>query len=121
MSTTEHTSGHGSLASYTTGFVLSLALSVLAYFLVSRQILTGAALIASIIVLALVQLLVQLTFFLHLGKESNPRWNLVVFLFSLLIVIILVGGSLWIMKNLNYHMTPDQINSFTQHDEMIQK
>jgi cytochrome o ubiquinol oxidase operon protein cyoD len=62
-------------------------------------------LLAVVVGLAVAQLLVQLVFFLHLGREPKPRQNLVVFLFMLLVIGILVIGSLWIMHNLNYHMT----------------
>ena len=53
---------------------------------------------------AVMQLLIQLIFFLHLNSESKPRWNLTVFLFIILIVGILVIGTLWIMYNLDYNM-----------------
>jgi cytochrome o ubiquinol oxidase operon protein cyoD len=52
-------------------------------------------------------------FFLHLGRESKPRWNLNALLFAVLVVVIIVFGSLWIMHNLNYHMqNPQQINKY---------
>jgi heme/copper-type cytochrome/quinol oxidase subunit 4 len=46
---------------------------------------------------------VQLIFFVHLDQERKPRWNLMVLLFAVLVVVIICFGSLWIMKNLNYH------------------
>ena len=61
--------------------------------------------ITAIIFLAVVQLVVQLVFFLHLGRERQPRWNLLAFAFMAIVLLILVLGSLWIMNNLNYHMT----------------
>src|SRR5664279_1324755 len=94
--------GRGSSWSYVVGFVLSLLLTVTAYMTVVNHVFVGWQLVMAIVVLALAQLLAQLIFFLHLGRESKPRWNLVVFLFMLMIVVILVGGSLWIMNNLNY-------------------
>ena len=47
---------------------------------------------------ALAQLIVQIFFFLHLTAK---RWNLIIFLFTIFVVTIVVGGSLWIMYNLN--------------------
>ena len=96
----------GTLMSYVTGFVLSLLLTITAYVSVVNQGVSRNMLIGVIVGLAVVQLLVQLVFFLHLGRESRPRFNLVIFLFMLLVLGILVIGSLWIMHNLNYHMTP---------------
>lgn len=91
---------------YVIGFVLSLLLTASAYGAVTEQWFTGAALIGLIVVLAVVQVLVQLFFFLHLGHETKPRWKLVVFGFMLLVLGIVVIGTLWIMQNLNYHMMP---------------
>lgn len=94
----------GTLSSYLLGFVLSLLLTGTAYIVVTRHLFDGAGLVLVVIVLALVQALTQLLLFLHLGQETKPRWKLGVFLFMLLVLIILVGGSLWIMQNLNYNM-----------------
>lgn len=102
MVISHHEGGQGSVRSYSIGFGLSLVLTIAAYLLASRQLTTGWALIFALAALAVAQLTVQLVFFLHLGRESKPRWNLVVFAFALMVVIILVFGSLWIMHNLNY-------------------
>jgi cytochrome o ubiquinol oxidase operon protein cyoD len=59
--------------------------------------------LAALSVLAIIQLFVQLTFFLHLDRESKPWWNNTAFAFAVIVVVILVGGSIWIMANLNYH------------------
>ncbi|HET7301921.1 MAG TPA: cytochrome o ubiquinol oxidase subunit IV [Candidatus Saccharimonadales bacterium] len=100
---------HYSLRSYSIGFSLALALSLSAFGLVwahrSHAFLSQTSLIACILTLAVIQLFVQLVFFLHVGQEQKPRWNLAVFLGALLVIGIVVGGSLWIMSNLDYHMT----------------
>lgn len=103
-------SPRGRLLAYVTGFGLSLLLTITAYVSVINQSISRHMLIAVIVGLAVAQLLVQLVFFLHLGRESRPRLNLVVFLFMLLVIGILVIGSLWIMYNLDYHMTPNQMD-----------
>lgn len=94
---------HGSLMSYIIGFLASLILTLSAYFLIAEKVLGGWAAVLAITGLALIQLLVQLVCFLHLGREAKPRWNLQVFLFMLVVVGIVVFGSLWIMNNLAYH------------------
>ena len=98
------------LQTYVVGFILSLLLTLTAYIAVNDHMLNRRNLILFIVGLALVQLWVQLLFFLHLGSRPAQRWNLMVFLFAGLVVLILVFGSLWIMYNLNYHhedlMTP---------------
>ncbi len=93
-----------SLKSYIVGFILSIVLTLAAYFLVVEHMLTGLALVASIAFLAVLQIVVQLLFFLHLGKDENAYWDLHVFFFMLSVVLVLVFGSIWIMYHLNYSM-----------------
>lgn len=96
--------GHGTMKSYVIGFILSILLTIIPYMIVVNHMLVGVALVASIVILGVFQLLVQLVFFLHLSTKSEQRWNLLTFVFTLVILLILVVGSLWIMWNLNYHM-----------------
>ena len=111
------------LRRYVYGFVLSLVLTLAAYLLVQHHLAThhvfppDNVMVVLLMILALTQLMVQLIFFLHLGRESKPRWNLVIFLFAAMVVFILVAGSLWIMWNLNYHMAPVPSDQEIIHDE----
>jgi len=95
---------------YVTGFLLSLITTLIAWGIVNGHITNGhhlySHLFISILVLssAILQLVVQLIFFLHLGREKKPRWNLQALLAAIGIIIILVVGSIWIMNNLNYSM-----------------
>lgn len=118
--------GGGTVLSYTIGFIASIALTVAAYFVVVHHVnshhkaYSHNFLVPYLLGLAVVQLFVQLIFFLHLAKESKPRWNLIVMLFALMVVGIVVGGSLWIMHNLNYNtMSPSQTNEYILHDEGV--
>ncbi len=110
---------------YVIGFLLSIYLTVTAYLMVTHHLFGGWALVAAIVSLALIQLVVQLVFFLHLGRESKPRWNLLIFLFMLMVVIIVVFGTLWIMANLSYHhhhsMSPGDTTNFIIKDEGYKK
>ncbi len=80
-----------SLKDYTQGFILSVLLTFAAYYLVIHHVLAGFNLILAIMGLGLLQALVQLVFFLHLGKERGPYWHLVSFLFMIAVVVILVA------------------------------
>ena len=82
--------GRSSLTNYIIGYILSVVLTFTAYILVSNQILTGWGLAYAIVGLAIVQLVVQLIYFLHIGREAEPRWNLLLFDFTLVIVVIVV-------------------------------
>lgn len=103
-----------SVTPYIVGFGLAVLLTLVAYELTVNHRLSGGLLIGLIMGLAAVQLVVQLVFFLHLGREKGSRWNVASFLFMLLILLIVVVGSLWIMYSLNYnmHMTPQQMDDF---------
>lgn len=91
--------------SYVIGFVLSIIFTLVPYFIVVRNLLENVNLVYAVVGFGVAQLLVQVIFFLHLSKKSKPHWNMIVFVFTTLIVAILVGGSLWVMNNLNYNMT----------------
>jgi cytochrome o ubiquinol oxidase operon protein cyoD len=94
--------------SYLLGFTLSITLTLVAFGINGIHSASGhifpthEQILPTIIGLALVQLVVQLVFFLHLGQGEKPKWKLVAFILTIVIVAILVGGTLWIMQNLQY-------------------
>ena len=95
---------YGNVKSYVLGFVLSIVLTLVSYFLVIERVATGWVLDLSVAVLAIAQATLQLILFLNFLKEPTPRWNLIIFLFMLLLVVIIVSGSIWIMKQLSYNL-----------------
>lgn len=111
----------GSVLSYTLGFVASLILTFGAYTVVTSSNYSRGILIGVTAVLAIIQLFVQLYFFLHLGRESKPRWNLIALSFALMVVLIVVIGSIWIMNNLSYNgghsSSPSDTDSYIIKDE----
>ena len=94
----------GTYGSYTIGFLLSLVLTALSFALVMSGVVSRPVALAGVVAAAVVQFLVQLHYFLHLDRSSAMRWNVMAFLFTLLILILFVGGSIWIMTSLNYRM-----------------
>lgn len=94
------------LKAYVIGFVLSILLTLAAYFLVAEHVFTSSALISVIVTLGFVQALIQLVFFLRLGLEGRPHWNLFVFLFMALVGVVIVLGSLWIIYDLDNRVMP---------------
>jgi cytochrome o ubiquinol oxidase operon protein cyoD len=94
----------GSFKSYAAGFTLSIVLTVVAFALVMSGVLPRPAVLFGIIAGGLLQILVHLHYFLHLDTSSAARWNVLALLFTLLIMILFVGGTIWIMYNLNYRM-----------------
>jgi cytochrome o ubiquinol oxidase operon protein cyoD len=106
---------------YVSGYILSIFLTLTAFVLVMQHLLSGPVLVFTVIGLALIQLWVQLIFFLHLDREKGPRWNLLFFLSTIGIVLILFVGSIWIMNHLNYNMTPQETNNYLLQQENILK
>lgn len=107
----EHASiHHGSdkkiFKSYIIGFVLSILLTIAAFVLIEKRLLTtDSQLYIAVAALAVIQLIVQVICFLRLNAKSvDGRWDLIAFIFTILVIGILVSGSLWIMYNLNYNM-----------------
>lgn len=88
------------------GFILSIMLIIAAYRIVTHHHLSEGLLTLTLVGLALGQAVVQLVFFLHLGLETKPRWNMLMFLFTVMVILIVLGGSLWIMDNLDYNLMP---------------
>ena len=89
---------HGSYRAYSIGFFLCFSLTCLSFGLVLAD--APHALIA-VALLAPIQATLQLIFFLHIEHDEKPRWGLLVFFSLLLVLLIIVGGSLWIMFDLN--------------------
>lgn len=104
-----------SIITYSIGFLSSIILTLVAYAIVVHDIFKDfwSPFIIAIILslLASIQLVVQLLFFLHLGEEERPRWKLLSFIFAFIILGIVVFGSLWIMFDLNSRMmmSPDDM------------
>lgn len=112
-----------SLKLYTIGFVASIILTLAAYIIVVDESFSDSILLVGIFIFAIVQLFVQLVFFLHIGDESKPRWNLMTLLFAGMVVLIVVIGSLWIMANLDYGMmmSPEETDKSIIEDELIKE
>lgn len=109
-------------APYLIGFALSLILTVNAYFAVTQaDIGITSSLFLLLMSLAVTQLIVQIFFFLHLGKESKPRWSGIAFITMVMVVLFIVGGSIWIMNSLNYRMMGDEAAEMIVEDEGIKR
>lgn len=92
------------LRSYIVGFALALLLTVAAFGLAAFRLLSGGALMATIGLLALVQVAVHFRFFLHIDLSRQKREDLQLILFTGLLILIMVAGSLWILVNLDSRM-----------------
>lgn len=92
---------------YATGFVVSAALTAMAFWLVLDKVITGSGpLIVVLLALALVQIVVHMVYFLHMNGRSENGWNLLALIFTAILVFILLNGSIWIMYHLDRNLMP---------------
>ena len=97
----------GSLRGYLTGFVLAAILTVIPFWLVMGNVIANKQLLILIILaLAIVQIFVHIVYFLHLDTRSEAGWNMMAFIFTAVLVIIVLGASIWVMYNENVNMMP---------------
>lgn len=107
---TKHSSdeAHGSIASYVIGFILSIIFTIIPYYLVVEKVVTGNALLFAILSIGVLQMVIQLVFFLHLGRGPKPLYNIVFFFATAGVVVVTIGASLFIMNNLYRNMSPKE-------------
>ena len=104
---------HASVKSYLVGFVLSILLTAIPFGLVMNQNhygLTAETVLAAILALAVVQVFVHVVYFLHMDRSAEQRWNVVAFSFTVMILVIVVSGSVWIMHNATTNMAHEDMN-----------
>jgi cytochrome o ubiquinol oxidase operon protein cyoD len=101
------THGHGSKRSYLIGFGLSAVLTAIPFWLVMAAPLANPGLTAALVIgAAVAQILVHTICFLHVNTQGEGGWTLVAYLFTGVILVITIAGSLWIMYHLNSNMMP---------------
>ncbi len=98
---------HGSLRGYLTGFVLAAILTIIPFWLVMGHVIAEPqATILIVLALAAVQILVHMIYFLHLDTRSENGWNMLALIFTAVLVVIVLGASIWVMYNENANMMP---------------
>jgi cytochrome o ubiquinol oxidase subunit IV len=98
------------LLGYVVGLGLAILLTATSFFVTGTDLVWQPSIPVAIIVLAIGQMGVHLVFFLHITTGADNTNNILALGFGLLIVFLVIGGSLWIMANLNHNMMPmDQL------------
>jgi cytochrome o ubiquinol oxidase operon protein cyoD len=91
---------------YTIGLFLAVILTATSFWAANTSLLWGPGVPLGLAVLAIAQIGVHLVFFLHITTGRDNTNNVLALAFGMLIVILVIGGSLWIMTNLNANMMP---------------
>lgn len=106
-----HDAGHGTLKGYLTGFVLAAILTAIPFWLVMGHVLPTAQMTAMAVMgLAVIQIVVHMIYFLHMNSRSEGGWTMLALIFTLVLVVITLSGSLWVMYHLNTNMMPVSVH-----------
>jgi cytochrome o ubiquinol oxidase operon protein cyoD len=112
----------GSLRSYLTGFALAAILTIIPFWMVMGHVIENRfATIVIVLVLAVVQIFVHIIYFLHLDTRSEGGWNMLAFIFSAVLVVIVLGASVWVLYNENMNMMPGMMPGTSQHQHSMQE
>ncbi|GAA4021434.1 cytochrome o ubiquinol oxidase subunit IV [Sphingomonas swuensis] len=104
--------GHGSKKSYLVGFALSAVLTAIPFWLVMAAPLANPGLTAVLVILlAIAQILVHTICFLHVNTSGEGGWTLLAYVFTGVLLLITICGSLWIMYHLNTNMMPGMMSA----------
>lgn len=102
-----HQASHGTFKGYMTGFVLSVILTAIPFALVMMEIVQSRlAIVGLILVSGVIQIVVHMIYFLHMDRKSEGGWTLMALIFTIVVVVIALAGSLWVMYHLNTNMMP---------------
>ncbi|QDH17599.1 cytochrome o ubiquinol oxidase subunit IV [Swingsia samuiensis] len=102
--TTMTSDSHGSYGSYLVGFILAVILTVASFAVVMSHAFSPTVTMSLLGVLAVVQIIVHLIFFLHLNTSTEQSWNLLAFFVAAATVVIVVGGVLFVMHDTAVNM-----------------
>jgi cytochrome o ubiquinol oxidase operon protein cyoD len=103
---------HFTLRGYVTGFIAALVLTAIPFWLVMGRTLGSSSITAAVILaFAAVQIVVHMVYFLHMSPKSEGGWNLLALLFTVMLVVIALSGSLWVMYHLNHNMMPESMQN----------
>lgn len=97
---------HATARGYVIGFLLSVVLTAIPFWLVMGKVLPTQATAPLILAFAAVQMVVHMVYFLHMTPKSEGGWSMLALLFTAALVIIMLSGSIWVMYHLNTNMMP---------------
>jgi len=98
---------HGSLKDYAIGFVLSVILTAIPFWLVMAKVFDKSSTTAAVILaFAAVQVVVHMVYFLHMNGKAEGGWSLLATMFTLVLLVIVLAGSIWVMYHMNINMMP---------------
>jgi cytochrome o ubiquinol oxidase operon protein cyoD len=117
----DHGHGHGhddhgghepsTLKGYATGFILAVILTAIPFWLVMNKVITDSSTLGFVVLgLAGVQVVVHMIYFLHMNSKAEGGWSLLALLFTIMVLVIMMSGSIWVMYHLNTNMMPGMMD-----------
>ncbi|TFW20824.1 cytochrome o ubiquinol oxidase subunit IV [Massilia arenosa] len=98
---------HVSFKGYMVGFVLSVILTAIPFWLVMHKVISSTSATALVILgIGAVQMVVHMIYFLHLTPSAEKGWTMLSTLFTIMMLVIVMSGSLWVMYHMNQNMMP---------------
>jgi cytochrome o ubiquinol oxidase subunit IV len=89
---------------YQTGFILAAVLTLIPFTLVASGTFSATVVLWVIGILALLQIVVHVRYFLHVDLSAARREELYLMLFSGALLALMVAGMLWLLFNLHTRM-----------------
>jgi len=106
----DHLEAHGSFKDYTIGFILSVILTAIPFWLVMTHQLPPGTTKFVILGFAAVQVVVHMVYFLHMNSKSEGGWNMMAMILTIILLVIVLSGSIWVMYHMNVNMMPHMSN-----------
>ena len=102
---------HSTFKGYMTGFILSVVLTAIPFWLVMGKMFDKSSTTALVILaFAAVQIVVHMIYFLHMNTKAEGGWSMLALVFTLVLVVITLSGSIWVMFHLNNNMMPMSVH-----------
>ena len=96
--------GHITSGKYMVGFALAIILTLISFGIVAAGVAPGYAAVVGLVAAAVIQILVHLYYFLHLEPSRENQWNFISIVFTALILLIFIAGTVWVIFTLNSRM-----------------
>ena len=97
----------GSRKDYLVGFGLAVVLTAVPFWLVIARPLSTQPTALIIMALAAAQMVIHMIYFLHMNRRAEGGWSIMALLFTAVLVLIALSGSLWVMYHMNVNMMPN--------------
>ncbi|MYM35860.1 cytochrome o ubiquinol oxidase subunit IV [Duganella sp. FT50W] len=110
---------HGSLKDYAIGFILSVILTAIPFWLVMAKVFDKSSTTAIVVLaFAAVQVVVHMVYFLHMNNKVEGGWSMLSTVFTVVLLVIVLAGSIWVMYHMNKNMMPSMGNDVHNMQDM---